>query len=263
MKSRWTQRQRRPNEIPILLYHQLEQDNPATTPYSISVRQFESQLDMLQQGGFTAINFRGLSETMKIGGAFARKPVWITFDDGYASFRNHALPALHRRRMTATAFLVAGEIGGFNRWDSDNGIPRQPLMDQAAIEEVIAAGFEIGSHGWAHRNLLTCSRKELEEEVVRSRQRLYAQFGVATTTFAYPYGRYSELHYEMLAGAGYRAAVTSSTGIPNSTDGRFAMRRICVYGWDTRFRFLLKLSPLYLRCKSIRWLASLVSPMTH
>src|SRR4051812_41654229 len=106
-----------PHVIPILMYHHLEPKHPATSLYAISLRQFQGHLDLLQRARFTTITFRQLSEAMSKGRALPRKSVLITFDDGYLSFLDYALPALQARGMTATAFLVAGEIGEFNRWD--------------------------------------------------------------------------------------------------------------------------------------------------
>jgi peptidoglycan/xylan/chitin deacetylase (PgdA/CDA1 family) len=233
------------------MYHHLEPDHPARTPYAISVRQFEDQLDVLQRAGFTTINFEQLSKARRSGEALSGKSVVITFDDGYVSFLDYAVPALQVRGMSATAFLVVGEIGGFNRWDESEGIPRRALMSEANVEGLIAAGFEIGSHGWAHRDLVACSPKELEEEIGRSRQALHAKFGIVTTTFAYPYGRYSETHYKSLASAGFQAAVTSSSTTPG-IGNQFALRRVNVQQRDNRLTFFLKLSPLYLRYKAWR-----------
>src|SRR5215212_7346655 len=98
-----------PFEIPILLYHHLEPRHPAKTPYAISVAQFERQLNLLQRARFTTINFQQLLGVMLKGNRLPDKSVLISFDDGYTSFLEHAVPALLARRMTATAFLVAGE----------------------------------------------------------------------------------------------------------------------------------------------------------
>jgi peptidoglycan/xylan/chitin deacetylase (PgdA/CDA1 family) len=232
------------------MYHNLELSHPAKIPYAISVRQFESQLEILRRACFTTVSFREVIEAMRSKEALPVRSVLITFDDGYMSFRKYAVPALRRQGMTATAFLVGREIGGFNRWDDYNGIPQLRLMNQTDIEEIIGAGFEIGSHGWAHRDLLACSHKQLEEEIVLSRQSLQDRFGIAATTFAYPYGRYSEAHYEILACAGFQAAVTCSSSGPAGNP--FAMRRVYVQGRDTGLRFLLKLSSLYPRYRAWR-----------
>ena len=66
---------------------------------------------MLQRGRFSTVTFQHLVEAMGGGRPLPRKPVVITFDDGYLSFLDCAVPALKARGMVATVFLVAGEIG--------------------------------------------------------------------------------------------------------------------------------------------------------
>jgi peptidoglycan/xylan/chitin deacetylase (PgdA/CDA1 family) len=149
--------------------------------------------------------------------------------------------------MSATVFLVAGELGGCNRWDLEEGFPRRALMTDTGVREVLAQGIEIGSHGWAHRDLRVCSGSELDEELVRSRDELQQRFGVRIETFAYPYGRHAARHFQPVAQAGYRAAVSIFSNAPTVTHNPFMMRRIYVHAGDTPGRFRFKLSPLYLR----------------
>jgi peptidoglycan/xylan/chitin deacetylase (PgdA/CDA1 family) len=238
--------------VPILMYHHLESEHPAKTPHAISTRQFEDQLDTLLRHEFTTVSFARLLNARAGGSPLPNKSVLLTFDDGYLSFFDYAVPALRSRGMTATSFLVAGELGRFNQWDDSSGMPRRLLMGQTHVEKIVASGFEIGSHGWRHRDLLACSRDELDEELQRSRQTLIASFGIQTTIFAYPYGRYSEALYTSLACAGYQAAVTASSIASDSTNNCFALRRADIHTRDTRLSFRLKISPFYLRYKAFR-----------
>jgi len=235
----------KPFNLPILMYHHL--DGSAETPYALSVSQFVAQLEALRSGGFAALTFVELSKMMHGYLECPGKPVLLTFDDGYESFRKLAVPALAGRGMKATVFVVAGEIGGFNRWDVETGIPRRALMTEEGIREVIAAGMEVGSHGWAHRDLTACSDAHLDEEIVRSRQDLQRRFGVEVGAFAYPYGRHGARLFPRLVQAGYQCAVSIFSNAKTVTENPFAMRRVYVHPCDTPLRFRFKLSPLYLR----------------
>src|ERR1043166_7983870 len=68
-----------PRGVPILMYHHLEPDHPARTPYALSLRQFEDQLDLLQRARFTTIDFQQLSNGISKVGAGSRRSVLITF----------------------------------------------------------------------------------------------------------------------------------------------------------------------------------------
>ena len=234
-----------PFNLPILMYHHL--DGSADTPYALSVGQFIAQLDALRRSGFATLTFSDLSKAMQGHRECPGKPVLLTFDDGYESFRELAVPALAGRGMKATVFVVAGEIGGFNRWDVETGIPRRALMPEQGIREVIAAGMEVGSHGWAHRDLTACSDAELDEEIGWSRQELQRRFGVEVGAFAYPYGRHGARLFPRLVQAGYHCAASIFSNAKTVTENPFAMRRVYVHPGDTPLRFRYKLSPLYLR----------------
>ena len=79
------------------------------------------------------------------------KPLIVTFDDGYTCFDTHAWPALRARGMDATVFLVSGQIGGVNAWESDE--VELPLLDAKRILALQNEGVHFGSHSVAHRPL--------------------------------------------------------------------------------------------------------------
>src|SRR6478609_7258795 len=71
----------------------------------------------------------------------ARSPwVRITFDDGNASDAQIALPALLRRGLRASFFVIAG------RCDEPGSLSR------ADVRELARSGMTVGSHGLRHRN---------------------------------------------------------------------------------------------------------------
>jgi len=239
-------------DLPILLYHHLvEGENVDAGHYEVSLRQFEEQLDTLRRLKFETIDFATLTEMLDGRQKPRPRMAIVTFDDAFQSFANLALPALKRRGMRATVFVPAGEIGGSNRWDSAKGFPRREIMSEDELRQIAVEGTEIGSHGWAHRSLPECSEAEAREELFRSREHLRA-LGHAADVFAYPHGHHSKNSAEMVAAAGYRAAVSIFSGAPSVTADRYAMRRIYVHPGDTPWRFRGKLSRPYLRLMARR-----------
>jgi len=247
---RWT-----PVDLPILAYHYIDAPGTPTTTFSLSVAQFASQMEFLRSHGYHSLSFAELYAMLDAGDRPPRKSVIITFDDGTKCFRELAFPELLSRGLKATVFLVAGEIGGFNRWDSSHpvyGKVTRDLMDDADIMDVSANRVELGVHGYAHRNLLKSTPAEMIQEIQAARNELVARFSQPFDTFAYPYGRYREYHFQLLEQAGYRGAASTFCPYPTVTSHCYALRRIPVDSGDTLARFRLKLSTAYLRYRSFK-----------
>jgi peptidoglycan/xylan/chitin deacetylase (PgdA/CDA1 family) len=232
-------------DLPILMYHHLERGVP-TGEFSLAVDDFKRQLDWLAARAFTTLTFRQLFEICDGVRPSPARPLIITFDDGYESFRELAVPALVERRMSATLFVVAGEIGEYNRWDTGRA-PHRRLMNAAAIESVVDAGIELGGHGWRHRDLTLCSDGDAYDEIAATRQLLAERFAAPVDVFAYPYGRYRPAQRALVERAGYRGAVSIFSPSATVTGDRYAMRRIYVHSGDGWLRFTAKLTAPYLR----------------
>jgi FkbM family methyltransferase len=240
-------------DVPILLYHHLVARGPVDPAfYEISVDQFEKQLDLLHRGHFETVTLERLFQIIEGDRPYPRRMAVITFDDAPRSFIQLALPALLARKMTASVFVPAAEIGGTNRWDTARGFPERAVMTENEIREIMDAGIEIGAHGWAHRDLTRCSDAELHEEIFDSRREMQRRLGLAPDFFAYPYGKGFSRLYPLLAEAGYRGAVSIFCNEPTVTANRFCMRRIYIHSGDSALRFRIKLSRAYQRYKAFR-----------
>ncbi len=101
---------RSPHRARVLLYHAVEEQEGVwirglrsnTRPGT-----FAAHLDLLDR----LYDVVPLDRILRPGDATGRPRVAITFDDGYRSMIQHALPLLRSRGHTATAFLVTGVIG--------------------------------------------------------------------------------------------------------------------------------------------------------
>jgi peptidoglycan/xylan/chitin deacetylase (PgdA/CDA1 family) len=121
--------------------------------------------------------------------------VAITFDDGYADNRVHAMPLLAARGMTATFFVTAGFVERNDRVMAHlSGIWLTPVdrlspLAWSDVRELLGAGMSIGSHTWSHRNLARLSSAEAEEELRRSREVLQERLEQPVLSVAYPWGK--------------------------------------------------------------------------
>jgi peptidoglycan/xylan/chitin deacetylase (PgdA/CDA1 family) len=173
--------------------------------------------------GYTAVP---LSCLYQPGTKLPRKPVVITFDDGYENFLENALPVLSAQGFVSTVFLVANQLGGTNAWDTQNGDVEERLMDASQIQLAHQAGTEFGSHTLDHVDLAGAQSQEAWRQIKDSKTRLESILGFEIETFCYPYGRKTEAVCEMVERAGYRLACSTEKGLNTEQTNRFTLRRI-------------------------------------
>ena len=239
-------------DIPILAYHTVRADSEPETGYSISLSRFREQMQFLRRYKYNTLAFRDLYAILDSGEKPPRKSAIITFDDGTRCFWDHAYPELLACGIKATVFLVGGEIGGINRWDSIRGAPVRPLLGESQIHEIARNNIELGAHGWSHIPLTNCPPEEVVREVTTVKLELESRFGMPITTFSYPYGCNRIEHHEILRQAGFRGAVCISSTYPTVTFNPYGMRRIIIHSADNLGRFWAKLTPIYLRYLALR-----------
>lgn len=221
----------------VWMYHSVS-DSTAPDPYLLRVHpdRLERQLRLLRRAGIRGVS---LSEALRAAGnGEPGRRVALTFDDGYADFRENAMPLLARYGMTATVYVVTGRLGRTNDWDGD--APQVPLMTADDVRAAAAAGHEVGSHGSTHLRLTEASPAQLEEEIAGSRAVLEDVLQRSVTGFCFPYGSHDDASAAAAEAAGYRyACVTNSYG----RRGPFRLPRYYVGQQD---------GPLQLVAKEIR-----------
>lgn len=135
-----------------------------------------------------------------------RADVRIMFDDGNASDVQLALPALRRRDLRGTFFVVAGRVG------------EPGFLDEHGVRALADAGMTIGLHGMRHRRWHALDDRTLHEELVDARAVLEDIVGRPVTRAACPYGAYDRRVLRTLRSCGYRHVYTSDRGTARAHD---------------------------------------------
>jgi len=218
----------------ILMYHAVDKVNHDPNMLCVSPERFAAQMSWLAQHKLRGVAVGTLVAAMRAGKA--RGLVGITFDDGYVSVLEHAVPVLARHGFTATAFVLSEKAGGTNDWDE--GTP-WPLLTWPQVGELAAAGLEIGSHSATHVRLAGADSGRLAAEVGGSRDSLRKQTGAEVSGFAYPYGSMDAAAWQAVRDAGYDYACAVEAP-PLADLGMAAMPRIYVGERDTSSRMTAK-----------------------
>ncbi|MBZ9850367.1 glycosyltransferase [Mesorhizobium sp. CA14] len=180
-------RSERRQRIPVLMYHSVADDGPATLArFRCMPAAFASQMAWLRANGFHAINSEQLERFIANRQPFVGRPVLITFDDGFQNFADQAWPILRANDLTAEVFLVTDLVGESALWDAVSG-PPTPLMDAGTVRRLAGEGAFFGSHLATHRAIDGLSTSELAAELLRSRMFVERWTGRPIATFAAPY----------------------------------------------------------------------------
>jgi peptidoglycan/xylan/chitin deacetylase (PgdA/CDA1 family) len=192
----------------ILTYHSLDETGSVI---SVSPEVFRRQMEALAA---SCVKVVPLSQILFHPGAVA-----ITFDDGFGSFADHAVPVLERLSLPATVFVISGYCGGRNNWPSQPaGIPQMPLMSWSTLRD-LPSRMSLGAHTVTHPDLRVLEDREMDCEVHQSRLEIEQKTGRMVDTFAYPYGAAdtrsaTAVRQAFLAGCGTRLHFADAASDP-------------------------------------------------
>jgi len=235
-------------EIPVLTYHRVLQQSPEGSKFNIyvTVDELETQILNLEKRGFEFITFKDIASGVRV-----RKPIILTFDDGYEDNYHNLLPLLQKYQVRAVIYTLADRTVRSNRWDMALGEPKAPLMSDEQLIACHQSGYvEIGSHGLAHQHLPQLTDAEVRQEIVSSKSALESLIDDEVVSFAYPYGDYGEREVNLVREAGYIFGVGTINGPLSMVADLMQVRRITMFPNTKPAKFWRKTSGFYLRyCK--------------
>lgn len=198
----------------VLMYHAItsgEETDP--DQLTVSRRRFADQMRWLDELGYPVVTLR--SAVRDLRAAALRSPVVaLTFDDGYRSFYDHALPVLAEHRYPASVYVVPGAIAGTC---PRGALPEHlgPFMGWGEARELARRGITVGAHGMTHRKLAHLGADEARREAVDSKRVIEDRLGVAVDEFCYPFGSFDSFSDDterMLMEVGFAAVCANVAG---------------------------------------------------
>jgi peptidoglycan/xylan/chitin deacetylase (PgdA/CDA1 family) len=187
--------------FPVLAYHLVDRRMDAGIAW-ITPKRFERQIAWLCEAGYRSLS---LSEYLQHDHSANEKRVVITFDDGYRSLMQYALPVLSRYHFHATVFVIAGYVGRPNLWDVKFFLPRFQHLDWNELRELMAAGWEIGSHSLNHDYLPLLADDELRRDLSGSRKILEDNLQTSVRHLSLPFGRGNQRVFRIAKETGYES----------------------------------------------------------
>ncbi len=160
-------------EVPVMMYHAVSDDLWGIESLFVSPARMEEQLKWLTENEYTPIWFEDLTKLDKI-----KKPIILTFDDGYEDNYTELFPLLKKYNVKATVFMITGSIG------------EDKYLTEAQIKEMAKSGLvSFQSHTVTHSMLPDLNAEELETELTQSKKTLAKLTGKEPFVLCYPTGK--------------------------------------------------------------------------
>ena len=206
--------------VPILMYHSLLKDGAFQNRFVISPQLLESDLQYLQEHGYTTITMSELIDFVKKRASLPEKPILLTFDDGYYNNYFYAYPLLQTYRMKAVISVVGKYTEEFSLADSNH--PNYSHLTWDQLKEMQESGLvEIQNHtydlhstdrgrkgaGRAKGETEEHYRQVLTEDVVHLQELLMEHCNILPNTFTYPYGEIGDGAEEIIRDLGFEASL--------------------------------------------------------
>jgi peptidoglycan/xylan/chitin deacetylase (PgdA/CDA1 family) len=228
--------------VPVLMYHEVSPSpHPAFRRYTVTPGAFSRQMRWLAAFGYHAIDMDTLVRARIGQGPLPRRPVVITFDDGFQGCADHAVPVLRAHQFTAVFYLVAGLMGETSRWLRAELGMELSLMSWGTARALAEDGFQCGAHTVSHPRLAGLDASRRRAELVDARSRLQDELGRPVVHLAYPYGSFDPAVRAAAAEAGYVTACSTRAGLSGSDDDLLALHRVSIYGHDSLLDFACRL----------------------
>lgn len=199
----------------ILQYHHVSEDTPAAT--SVTPEQFESHLEHLSEEGFRVLPLDELVKKVRDGLDPEEKVAAITFDDGYRTVYETALPMLEEHGWTAAVFVTTEGIR--EGW--------QEMMTPEMLRDTRQRGHLILNHTRSHPHMVRMHldesrdvwRDRMRREIIGAQQQLQGWLDAEVPRMlAWPYGEQIPALRELAGELGYVAFGQQTGALGAHTD---------------------------------------------
>ncbi len=199
----------------------------ATSSVDFSVPQGTKDITvfhLIQQVGTLTLGNVSIVPDTYTTGIFSAGAVTLTFDNGWLSQYQNALPKMDSAGIKGTFYIITHELADYGYTG---------YMSSAQIQHLYADGQEIGSHTQTHPYLSQLSPSQQQQEISGSRQDLLAMHVGPINSFAYPYGDYSTTTVQLVQQAGYTNARSTLDGYALPTSDIYLLPRFVMLASTT------------------------------
>ena len=209
------------------MYHRFEDQRFPST--SISSKNFQNQIKYLKENKFNILPISDLVLFFNENYDIPEKSVFITIDDGYKSFYEHAFPILKKNKLPFFLFLSTKFVSNEKKSD---------FMNWEMIEELSKNKGEILNHTHSHPKLLELQINEVKKEFDLAEKKIISKIGRLQKVVSYPYGESSPQIQELVREMGYDIGFSQHSSPIHINENKLALPRFAIndeFGGMKRF----------------------------
>jgi peptidoglycan/xylan/chitin deacetylase (PgdA/CDA1 family) len=217
----------------------------------VTPAKFKSDMFELKKAGYQTITFNDLTLALNGYRKLPKKPIIITFDDGYSSNYEYAYPILKDMGMKAVINIVGWTVGRSTQIKNSYKITphfsweeASEMINSGVIEiqnhtydlhsyEGKSAGFDqpcgVGLRPFTNEDY-KAYRKRLTKDIIINNQEIYNHTGAVSTFVAYPFGENTKETEQILTEIGIDGTLTTKAAVRyySSTDDLRKIPRLTI-----------------------------------
>ncbi len=205
-------------KVPILMFHHIRDPRSVNDRIqknlSVSPAKFKIDLEWLRGHGYQPYSIDDLTGILSGQIVVSKKPVILTFDDGYEDNYQAAFQNLKALSMVGNFYIITGAV------DKPN------YMTSGQLKEMSREGMVIGSHTISHLDLARASLSHQVRELTDSKEFLMNLLNKDIDDFCYPSGKYNSLTLMIESSRGYKTAVTENSGFATAAFNPLQLPRL-------------------------------------
>ncbi|HIU24996.1 MAG TPA: polysaccharide deacetylase family protein [Candidatus Copromorpha excrementigallinarum] len=218
-------------ELPIIMYHSIMESKGVKNRYIVSPDTFEKDLRYIKKKGYTPVFMKDVISFVEGGGSLPKKPIVITFDDGYYNNYYYAYPLLRKYNMKAVISIVGKMTDDFTAAPDFNLSYSYVTWDHV-LDMHLSGYWEIQNHSYnchsydlrngvaqVYNETDSHYRDFLMGDVCGLQDKIAYVTGVAPNTFTYPFGSFNENTDTVLKEIGFKATLSCTEGISTIRKG--------------------------------------------
>lgn len=227
--------------LPIVMYHSILKSPKISSQYIVSPSTLIQDIQYLKDNGYSFVSCSDLIEFVENGKELPKKPVMLTFDDGFYNNYTYVKQILREQDAKGVISVVGSYTDEYTQRDIKNmsyGYLRWSDINDLLTDEHI----ELANHSYNfHSNdqgrngskkkdgesssdykiAFSADTKKLQDEFIDNT-------GFAPFIYTYPFGAYSEESTDILKSMGFKVSLSCTEGvniITRNPDCLFLLKR--------------------------------------